>query len=708
MTDGGSGGGRTEKDDRNRLKKRQTALLLASVLGLILLVAVQRKLLNLGPGLSSNQGVVTLVSINFSVLILTFLLYLILRGLYRIFFERQDYGSLQTKMVVSFISLSLIPTLLIFYFAYLLTGQDRDTWFGTALRDALESSLSVARGAAEREGELLSSRTNRARDAFQREGPPRDAGELEKLREEAGLDSLEWYGPGGDLIMSAHDPESPPPPPADPKAFQGIALEAEGEPPPPLGELSGRLAAPLPGGGFLLGASSGGGAGERSLASLETELERYRAALGIERPFRVTQLTSLAAVTLIAVFLSIWIGSNLARSLAAPVKELVEGTQRVAQGDLEFQLKPLHQSGEMAQLVTAFNLMTRDLKESYQMLDQRRRFVETVLREVSSGVLVLDGSEKVRTANEAALKMLRLSREDFEEGVPPRARELQRRLEAVAPGAPARIFLELPGGTALSLSARRAPLKGEEGESIGWLVSFDDISDLEKAQRLAAWREVAKRIAHEIKNPLTPVSLAAQRLERRFLAKMEDENDRKVFVECVSVIIRQVEVMRNLVNEFSEFARLPRVSPRPADFLKTVEDSLSLFRHSHPKIEFTLDVREDPGRFFFDPEQMGRVLTNLYANAAAALKEGGRVETRVGRDSLVGVELEIADDGPGLPREVKDKLFEPHAKSATGGQGLGLSIVRTIVNDHGGFVRAEDNVPRGTVITVTLPYRQPG
>jgi two-component system nitrogen regulation sensor histidine kinase NtrY len=300
--------------------------------------------------------------------------------------------------------------------------------------------------------------------------------------------------------------------------------------------------------------------------------------------------------------------------------------------------------------------------------------------------------------------MLRLPGSFLDENTPKPNLDLIRLLKPGSVGALGHLFLELPEGPTLSLSAHRTNLKGESGERLGWLMTFDDISDLEKAQRLAAWREVAKRIAHEIKNPLTPISLAAQRLMRKFGDKIEDTRESQVFEECVSVIIRQVETMRNLVSEFSEFARLPQVNPRPADLKKTVEDSITLFKEAHPKIEFLLDVQSDLEIFAFDQEQMGRVLTNLLTNATYALKDSGRIETRITHDRLVGVEIRISDNGPGLPKEVRQRLFEPYITSTSGGQGLGLSIVKTIVNDHGGFVRVEDNFPKGTVVVITLPY----
>ena len=241
---------------------------------------------------------------------------------------------------------------------------------------------------------------------------------------------------------------------------------------------------------------------------------------------------------------------------------------------------------------------------------------------------------------------------------------------------------------------------------MGFLITFDDLSELERAQRLAAWREVARRIAHEIKNPLTPISLSAQRLRRRFGRRLMEDPDGEIFDECTAVIIRQVENMRRLVNEFSQFARLPEISPKPADLAKVAEEALALFRSAHPDMAFELEIGRRPGAFVFDPEQIGRVITNLLANSAAATGGRGRVVLKVDLDDLTGASLAVSDDGPGLSPELKDRVFEPYVTTGPDGRGLGLSIVSAIVRDHGGFVRVADNQPRGTSFIVTLPYRR--
>jgi two-component system nitrogen regulation sensor histidine kinase NtrY len=348
--------------------------------------------------------------------------------------------------------------------------------------------------------------------------------------------------------------------------------------------------------------------------------------------------------------------------------------------------------------------MTSELRESYSEIDRRRRFVETVLKQVSSGVLVTDLDHHLVDINQAARNMLGL------EGLTPGQPEPEFIKPLLGkPGNPVKnrdnLLMEV-GDKTLSLTLSRTRLRDEEGNEIGDLVTFDDISELEKAQRMAAWREVAKRIAHEIKNPLTPISLSAQRLKRRFSHLAEEGSDREIFEECTSVIVRQVENMRMLVDEFSQFARLPEIKPKPANFVKVIEDTLSLFRSAHSGLEFTLTVKKNPGIFSFDSEQIGRVVTNLLANSAAATGGRGKVDLTIDHDDLAGASLTVSDNGPGLKPEVRDRIFEPYVTSGHGeGKGLGLAIVNTIVRDHEGFIRVTDNQPSGTSFTVTIPYR---
>ncbi len=709
------------------------AIILVAI-GLLALTLVQREVIDLGPGLSGSQGLVALVSINVSVLLTTVLIILILRHLYRIFFEKQGYGSLQTKMVVAFICLSLLPTILIFYYSYRQLVRGHDLWFSPQIEEALRDSIGLTEAMLALDNHLLTGYGGDIMDDYLQLQAPIKAQELtdflEAHRRRFHLTTAEFYGPQGQLVTRA-GPETLPPIYHDwfnsqlssgPPWINTVETES--------GDLT-RLVWPL----FPSSIEAAGGPtgflviGRLTLAPIRSQMEDvrhalvgYQDALKVQRPFRVTQLTALTAMAILAVFITVWIGSHLAQSLARPVLDLVTGTKRVAAGDWDFTLTPHGRSGEFFELVNSFNLMTRELKKLYLELDSRRRFLETVLKNVSTGVVVLGIDGRAHHLNQAAAAILALEPgpetdrnrpastfgplEDL--ALPaPLAALVEEVVKAPQPGrrvVERRIHLT-EGETALILKVSLAALRNEEGQTFGYLLAFDDLTELEKAQRLAAWREVARRIAHEVKNPLTPIQLSAQRLRRRFQARLAGEDDVAVFEECTEVIIRQVEEMKKLVDEFSRFARLPEIRPRPGDFAEFLTESLALFRQAHKKVDFQLEILQEPPPFSFDPEQMRRVLTNILDNAVAAMNEEGRVEVTLEVDELTGLRLSIADTGPGLDPLILDRLFDPHVTTKSGGQGLGLAIVRTIVSDHGGFIKARNRANGGARFIIELPLR---
>ncbi|UQZ88055.1 hypothetical protein C4J81_02025 [Deltaproteobacteria bacterium Smac51] len=731
-----------QRQRKNKLERWAIVLIAAA---LLVLTLVQREVISLGPGFSDSQGLVALVSINVSVLLTTILLVLILRSLYRIFFEKHGWGSLQTKMVMSFISLSLLPTLLIFYYSYRVIISGHDLWFSPQIEEALGDSINLSEAALTMDNSLLTAygidildelearRYNSSNRSALATAALGDF--LEWSRRRYHLTSVEFYGPEGQLISRGGDANLPP-------IYHSWFAGLEGTPLPWIntvetdtGDLT-RLAWPVRFSesgreveflGYLV-------IGRQTLAPIRSQIEDvrhalvgYSDALKVQRPFRVTQLTALTAMTMLAVFISMWIGSHLARSLARPVTDLVEGTRKVAAGDWDYVLNSPGGSSEFADLVKAFNRMTGDLKELYVELDARRRFVESVLKNVSTGVVILSTDGAVIHANQAASRILdgKGQDDDSEAEASPSADGVEFYVEAqpelppplaalveevVTSRHPARRVVERHirlniDDAFISLKTGLAPLRNEEGDRVGYLMTFDDLTELERAQRLAAWREVARRIAHEVKNPLTPIQLSAQRLRRRFSERLAGESDAAIFEECTDVIIRQVEEMKELVDEFSQFARLPEIKPRPGDFTAFLEDSLVLFRQAHKKVNFILTIKNRPPEFSFDPEQMRRVLTNILDNAVAAMNGEGEVHLNLEVDELTGLKLTIQDTGPGLDPQVKDRLFDPHVTTKEHGQGLGLAIVRTIVSDHGGFVRALSRPGEGAAFVIELPLR---
>jgi two-component system nitrogen regulation sensor histidine kinase NtrY len=245
-------------------------------------------------------------------------------------------------------------------------------------------------------------------------------------------------------------------------------------------------------------------------------------------------------------------------------------------------------------------------------------------------------------------------------------------------------------------------LKDEKGRRMGVVVVFDDLTEIEKAQRMAAWREVARRIAHEVKNPLTPIKLSAQRLRRKYGDEIVKDNP--IFLECTQTIIDQVDQIRNLVNEFSAFARLPATYPEPCQLIEIAEEAVALYREALPRIIFEIRSESDIPQLNLDQQQMKRVMINLIDNAIAAMNGTGTIGVVLDFDPILKiVRLEVTDTGKGISPEDKVRLFEPYFSTKKAGMGLGLSIVSTIIEDHNGFIRVQDNQPKGTKFIVELP-----
>ena len=382
----------------------------------------------------------------------------------------------------------------------------------------------------------------------------------------------------------------------------------------------------------------------------------------------------------------------------------------------------------MGVLVNSFNRMTMDLKtgkekletahselvESNLELEQRRLYMEIVLANVAAGVVSADAQGKILTINKSAERMLNIEasmmigkdyRDVLERGYSKMLEKLPGDQGLFEKG-----FLEKQirlsvGGRRLTLLVTLNVLRDDRGRYLGLVAVFEDLTEIEKAQRVAAWREVARRIAHEVKNPLTPIQLSAQRLQKRYGSVLADE-DAHVFKECTGMIVTQVEELKRLVNEFSNFARMPATNPVPSDIRKIISEALNLYREAHKDIEFIFVPPDDTPVFNLDPEQMKRVMINLLDNAVEAAEGQGVVSVSLAYDSVLKmVTIEVIDNGTGISAENKELLFEPYFSTKKQGTGLGLAIVNTIITDHNGFIRVQNNKPKGTKFIIELPVR---
>jgi PAS domain S-box-containing protein len=457
-----------------------------------------------------------------------------------------------------------------------------------------------------------------------------------------------------------------------------------------------------------------------------------------KKAVRSTTLLILALSTLLIVFAFAWFGMYLAKRITVPIQALAEGAAAVAAGNLDYRVKCVA-FDELEGLIDSFNRMTAELqenkanieaaqsslRESNVMLDDRRRYTETILQAVATGVLVLDGDLRVRTMNRAAVQMLgaqgAASDLPLDEVLDAAACEAIRQLlrKSSLLGQVVRDLELNLHGRVLHLATAVTPLVDSSGQQTGWVIVLDDLTELLRAEKMAAWQEVARRLAHEIKNPLTPIQLSAERMLNRY-RQIPDPGGtpgsawreqlgayEKVLAQCVQTITREADSLKTLVDEFSEFARLPGPRMEEADLHRVLESALGLYdgRIQDVRIERDFDASLPPIRI--DTEQMKRVFINIFDNALEAMSSNSTAKVlriRTCRNTLQrSVRIEISDTGCGFPEECQDSLFLPYFSTRRGGTGLGLAIVRQVVSDHSGQVRAEPNAPLGARIVIDLP-----
>jgi two-component system nitrogen regulation sensor histidine kinase NtrY len=463
----------------------------------------------------------------------------------------------------------------------------------------------------------------------------------------------------------------------------------------------------------------------RKVASIRSTLDEYRRFQPTAGHVRIAYLLELLLAFIMVLMLALWMGFRLARGVTGPLRALAQGTGDVARGNLDVEVQ-VDTDDEVGLVVDSFNQMIRELRDARTdnerkatELERRRRYMEIVLGNVGAGVVSVGPDRRISAINPSAQRFL---------GIPAGSGLLGQRLEDVAtqtslldviaemtgalePGLreSVRRQVQIPlGDDVATLFVTLTAMHDEAGESLGSVVVFDDYTQLVKVQRMAAWREVARRIAHEIKNPLTPIQLSAERLRRRFAGRFGgDDASARILDECVDAITTQVEGLKHLVDEFSNFARLPAANPRPDDLNRIVADAVASYAGTKG-VRFETALDPALPIIELDREQLRRALTNLIDNAIGAIRRSGRDAgcvrvTTLHEPALQSVRLEVSDDGVGIPAQDRRRVFEPYFSRSENGTGLGLAIVSRIVADHHGYVRVQENPPRGTRFVVELP-----
>lgn len=738
--------------EEHKKRRREQVIMVIVVLAIVGLTNLALKLSKLSSTLPFVNSIFFFGIVNLNLILLALLVLLISRNLSKLFLERRSgrLGSkLKTKLVVTFMSLSIIPTIVLFVISSLYINSTFDKWFSVKVGNTLQASLEItdifyrnsqksAQHFAERIREEMLERSSLRNKNF-RKSILKD---LSMYRKKYALDAVEVYWhPLDPRVLVTKDE-------LDPWIFPRLPIDSIEQ------ALSGKevslvqhvgsgdvLRSVIPlresrGSRTIVGALSVSYHLPVSLVNKVDEISStfadFRDVNPLKYPVKTIYFAILILITLLIIFVAIWVGLYLAREMTVPLERLAKAASEVGRGNLDVEIQNFG-NDELATVSMAFNQMTEDLKENRnrlestyaalkstnEELEEKRSYVEAILSNVSAGVCSVGSDFRITTINKSAATLLSIRSDEavghkLEEILIGSLAELMDSIKQVLSGRGRETvfkYLNISSkeGRPLSLLVTITPLYDSEKRSLGLVLVLDDISHLIKAQREVAWREVARRIAHEIKNPLTPIKLSAQRLQKRYLGKLEEN---EVFQECTETIIRQVDELKEMVNEFSQFARFPAANPAPNELNAAIAEVVGLFRQAHRNIAFDFQPDNKVPIFNFDRDQIKRVLLNLCDNAVAAMKEQKTPRVNITtefRQNSGLVIVQVSDNGPGISEDVLPMLFEPYFSTKKEGTGLGLAIAKRIINDHDGYIRVNSGKNDDgfrTVFTIELPVHR--
>ena len=715
-------------------KDRQSGLrgvlyLLGVMVVTALIVVFQIKYRGFEGPLSDYILIIILITANY--LLLAAVIFMTARSLWKLSIERK-HGVLgakfRTKLVAAFVSLSFIPPILLFLIGTGMFTSSIERLFSLKIENSLKDSVNLAQAYFDRLdeeafffGRQISRQLTEERLLSRFENPVIKE-YLAKKAAEYGLGSVELFVapreraitvvtgkfPSRTFVVTSSD-----------LAARAFAAQEEGTV-LDLGKKGEIVRAVVPVYASLEGKDVEAAVAvsyyvPQSLSTKEEEIRagyaQYRSSLHGKEPIKFAYRMAFLTVTLALLLAAIWVALRVAAGITVPIRKLAEGTAAVAAGRFDYHIDE-KTGDEVGVLIDSFNKMTRDLKHSREQLEQEVSYKQTILSNVDTGVVSMDRSGRITTINRAASEILAANEGDvlnkrYDEAfgfidLGP-IRDLFRRLEQGHGRAEEEVALNVRGRI-LTLRMRVSALRDGSGTAIGSVVTFDDLTELIRAKKAETWQDVARRIAHEFKNPLTPIKLSAERLRKKHAEGAPDFN--AVFDECSRTIVEEADGLRKLVDEFANFARMPGSNPVPQQLAPVIESVIKLYAGAHKDISVIKEIAPGMPDVLFDHEQMKRVFINLFENAVEAMSGKGRI--RVTARMIPGgmAQIEVADEGPGIAAEDLPQLFQPEFSRKKKKSGLGLAIVLRIIKDHGGAIRVEQNAPRGARFLVELPVKQ--
>jgi two-component system nitrogen regulation sensor histidine kinase NtrY len=716
--------------------------LLAGVL--VLTIGLARHTSQLAPDFLTEVVLYSLSAADVTILVVFVLL--LVRNIVKLLVERRrglPFARFRSKLVALLLAMTLVPSALVLIVGSELIRASVDRWFNAPMDEVLSAANQMA-------GDYYHERQLRVQEAAGRVARQMGSIDLASAEQQT-IDAmlapevaagraqmLELYRPAPDALsrLARASVAATPALRSDQPSAEAARLAAQAFG----GAPDAHSVETLPNGGDLLHAAASVRSKDGRVVGvlvatdyLNPELatrsrrmarafEDYTQLKVLKVPLTGVYLSFFLMVTLLILFGATWMGSYLAKRITLPVQMLSAAAKEIGAGRLDQRVEP-QSADEFGALVESFNTMASELATSRRRVDRstielerkaaevegRRRYIETILERITTGVVSVDAAGKVTTINSAAGRLLSL--QPTVVGQPFHAafdRPDLQPLRGLVLGA-GRAKAEPPQeisiareGQDLHLAVVATPLVNDAGVSEGVVLVLDDVTPLIRAQKIAAWREVARRLAHEIKNPLTPIQLCAERLRRHFAGA--PPASQALLDECTTTIVGEVESLKGLVDEFSQFARMPAPRAVPTDLGQLLTDTLALYSGIFTDVGFEEKFAPGLPLVRLDPEQIKRVIINLIDNAVEAMERKGRIAVETSLDPANGVvRIIVADDGPGIPPSEREKLFLPYYSTKHRGSGLGLAIVRRIIAEHGGAIEVGDNLPHGTRFTIELP-----
>jgi nitrogen fixation/metabolism regulation signal transduction histidine kinase len=651
-------------------------------------------------------------------------------------FRRKVPGAkLKARMLAAIVALAVAPIIVVYLFAVQFLNRGIDTWFDVEIESGLEDALTLGRSALDRRIQTNMERTQRIAGQLIESDSSDLVATLGALRRESGATEVTLFARNYFVVAtSTNDLTAPFPttPPEDVILQLRQARSFVGLYPIGRGRYQIRAALILPRAGLgadVLTLQALYPVEERvgSLVhSVEKTFSRYRELNFLREPLKYSFALTLTLVVMLSILASVYAAFFFARRLAAPILSVVDGTHAVAQGDFDTRL-PNASHDEIGFLIDSFNQMIQRLGEareeartSERRAEKERAHVEAILAKLSAGVVAIESDGRIRIANEAASAILNVDFDthtgDFLNALDGDNPTLNDFVAAIQPHLDSgetdwrRQFIIQRDGARRTLMCACTELPAIDDQTEGKIVVFEDVTTLIQAQRDAAWGEVARRLAHEIKNPLTPIQLSAERIRRRYLGSMK-EVEAEVLDRATQTIVAQVEAMRDMVNAFSDYARAPEISISRFQLNRLIREVAYLYRPKNYEAVVELNLDEDLPEVEADNQWIRQLLHNLIRNAMEAMEgqDDARLEisTRLIDESGQGyAEIGVRDNGPGIDSETLKELFEPYVTTKPKGTGLGLAIVKKLIEEHGGTVTAENLEDRGACIMVRLPLAE--